>query len=101
MSNELKTIKFKPILGALPEMGATDWWTEEDWREYYAYVEELKKEGKYLTEGEELTIHYKLNPLFDTPNEPKEQFENFGLLIPKGHGDENIKIPYEPNKLKL
>lgn len=82
--DKFKEFKFKPILGALPEGGATDWWTKKQWDEHYAYVEQLKKEGKYMTEGEELTITYKPHKLFDSPKkESGEHFKNFGFLVPK------------------
>jgi len=82
-NEDFKEFKFRPILGSLPEMGATDWWTDEQWAEHYAYVEKLKKEGKYLTEGEEITIFYKPNPIFDSPKNFDAQFQNFGILSPK------------------
>lgn len=76
--------KFKPILGALPEQGATDWWTEKDWKEHYAYVEKLKKEGKYLTEGEEVTINLKGYKGFEDNRTFNDAFSNLGILIPGG-----------------
>lgn len=81
--------KLKPILGSLPEGGATDWWTDEQWDEHRKYVEQLKAEGKYLTEGEEITINYAENNFFKNDNPLEEPFRNFGFLIPS-KGD--IKI---------
>lgn len=84
----MKEFKFKPILGALPEHG-TEWWTEKDWEEHRAYVEKLKKEGKYLTEGEEITFNFKEYEGFsDAPKE--NSFSNFGILIPKGSTDADV-----------
>jgi len=91
--SEYKEFKFKPILGSLPEMGATDWWTDEQWAEHYAYVEKLKKEGRFLTEGEEITVKFKGHPVFDNPKkEPEEYFTNFGILMPNS---DNKKTKFE------
>lgn len=83
MGNKVTTFKFKPILGSLPEMGATDWWTKEQWDEHNKYVEKLKAEGKYLTEGEEMTFTIQGSDAFDTVEDDEPKFRNFGIIIPK------------------
>lgn len=82
MIDKTTTIKFTPILGELPEMGATDWWTKEDWKAHYEYVEKLKAEGTYLAAGEELTITFKNHKIFEHTKEPFSD-SSFRLLIPK------------------
>lgn len=84
----MKSIKIIPILGALPE--DTSWWSKEQWDSYEVYVAELKAEGRYLTEGDELTINYKEYPYFvENDNPKKDLFSNFGFMIPKGISDKN------------
>lgn len=76
---ESNQIKLTPILGELP--GNTEWWTEKDWVDHAGYVEKLKKEGKYLTKGEEIIINF-------TPYEEfldkgiADNISNFGIIIP-------------------
>ncbi len=63
------------LKGRLPEHGATDWWTKEEWAAWEkqkpindawneAYIKQLKEEGRY---GEEyvMVIQFKTNPVFD------------------------------------
>jgi len=95
----MKEFKFRPILGDVPE--DTSWWSAEDWKSHEEYVNKLKSEGKYLTEGDEITVKY--NPydfdkfIDDRPVE--EKFKNFGLLIPNGSNDFDgkIKVQYFPD----
>lgn len=82
--DKITTFKVRPILGSLPEMGATDWWTDEQWKEHGAYVEQLKKEGKYMTEGEEITVTIAENSMFNDPEQTESPFKNFGILMPDG-----------------
>lgn len=102
MKEEWRSIKIKPILGDLPEMGATDWWTKEQWDEHNAYVEKLKAEGKYLTEGEEVTINYRPKDfeMFVDKTPLEKRFTNFGIIIPMGNDSEPPKINYEQPKTK-
>lgn len=79
-------IKVKPILGALPD--DTSWWTEKQWEDHKKYVEKLKEEGRYLSEGEEISINIRSYPEFENKN--MNDFggcKNFGLFIP-----ENCKL---------
>lgn len=62
--SELRTYKAKIVLGSLPEGGATDWWTEEDWEKHKQNVKRLEAEGR-LGEEEEISITLKHFPAFD------------------------------------
>lgn len=100
MSEEdYKEFKFKPILGAIPSDMIVEWWTEEDWKNHEEYVAKLKAEGKYLTEGEEVTVRYKPTDFdkFVDNRQPEERFTNFGLLVPSG-AKGKIEVKYFPNK---
>ena len=81
----MKSFKLKLKKGYLGDF-ATEWWTEKDWEEHRKYVEQLNKDGKYLTEGEELTFHIKPYPEFYEEKSDEPMFKNFGMLIP----NENI-----------
>jgi len=89
----MSTTKIKPILGDDPGYGA-DWWTKEQWDEHYAYIEKLKKEGKYLTEGEEVTITIQDYPMFENQKPFSDSIKNFGLLVPKGDNEKPPTIKY-------
>lgn len=56
----------KHRLGFLGDF-ATEYWTEEDWREHREYVAELKASGEYGKEID-VTYHLQYNPLFDDPS---------------------------------
>lgn len=89
--------KFKPILGALPE--DTQWWTEKDWAEHNAYVEKLKLEGRYMTEGEEITVLYNKDDFkaFESDLVFKEVPPESMYFIPDGKGEKaTINIQYKP-----
>jgi hypothetical protein len=86
-------------LGELPEMGATDWWTDEQWIEHYRKVEELKANGTY-GKRVEIKIRYQDNDfdVFKTPEIggfSSQPFSDFALLIPLGKFKDGVdhKIP--------
>lgn len=60
-----KDYKVTSTLGALPE--DTSYWTEKDWEKHHKYVEELKKQGRYLKKVE-TTISLIHDPMFDEPS---------------------------------
>lgn len=70
----METIKYTSHLGYLGDF-ATEWWTDEDWKEYYKHIEKLKESGDY---GKEVSycIDFIYNPLLDRDidfsNKPKE-----------------------------
>lgn len=76
------TFKAKTYLGSLPEGGATDWWTQDDWDKHSAYVEKLKISGEYMKEVEYtvsmLSDAYKDEPKFFSG---KTNIESYSLEI--------------------
>jgi len=98
-----KSFKIKPILGAPPE--DPSWMTPEDWKEHEDYVERLKKEGKYLTEGEEVTLNFKkYEPFVPDSGNDKPAFSNFGLFIPgdiSRHADSTPATYISPEDKRL
>lgn len=43
----MPTFKITTYKGEMPGPMATEWWTKEQWDEFYAEVEELKRTGEY------------------------------------------------------
>lgn len=78
---DIKTIKIKPLLGDISAEFGTWGWTKEDFDKHDRYVEQLKKEGKYLTEGEEITINLTPYNSF-VPKDTENKFSNFGVFVP-------------------
>ena len=62
---DFTTYSGKVKLGCVGDM-ATEWWTDEDWKEHKKYVDELKASGEY---GKEVDISITLRncPELDAP----------------------------------
>ena len=76
----MNQIKFKPILGEYPEHGFS---SKEEEDKFDEYVAQLKKDGKYLTESEEITFNFqKYDGMVSKPL-TESSVSNFGIFIPK------------------
>jgi hypothetical protein len=53
----------------LGEIGNTEWWTEENWKNHIKYIEKLKTDGDYGKEVE-FTLILQHNSLFDEKLNP-------------------------------
>lgn len=61
LDKNLRTYKVSFPLGAL---GNTEWWSEDDWKKHWEYVEKLKENGEYMKEVE-FNVTLQHNSLFD------------------------------------
>lgn len=71
--------------GDLPSDQAQSWMTDEQWKEFDAYVEELKRTGEYgKPDYVDVTYPEGAFKAFELTEEQKKKpmFSNFGFLIP-------------------
>lgn len=87
--SKMKTYRVNFLKGQLPGDQAQSWMTEEDWKKFYEYVEQLKREGEYL-KPDYVDISYP-EDIFNSlrvPTLPEGQsyLSNFGMFIPQSIG---------------
>jgi hypothetical protein len=94
MEKKITTHKVTILKGALPEMGATDWWTEEDWLRHELYVEDLKAKGEYL-QPEEITISITHHPALEDISANNFTISKSMYFMPQNGGTEHIETKYQ------